>query len=294
MILAYPDFYPRFRCRAGDCGHSCCRGWEIDIDAESLEYYRGVPGEFGKRLRGGIAEGPEPHFLLREDESCPFLNRDGLCELILELGEDSLCDICAEHPRFYREYPGRTETGLGLCCEEAVRLLTEGREPLRIIEEDDGEGEPEEALPEVLKLRERVFAVLAESGTPLVSRMKRAMRLTGTELRELCPAGLADFYEGLERMEPAWGDMLKSLRKAEPTEPEGVRWERTAEYFVYRHLTDEDGRGPAAALQFAFLSTRIVNLLEKQGFGDEALRLYSAEIEYSDENVEKIMDYLEQ
>ena len=32
-----PDFYDRFRCRAAACRHSCCKGWEIDIDENTLD-----------------------------------------------------------------------------------------------------------------------------------------------------------------------------------------------------------------------------------------------------------------
>ena len=35
MSVWMPEFYPAFRCRAGTCRHSCCRGWEIDVDDTS-------------------------------------------------------------------------------------------------------------------------------------------------------------------------------------------------------------------------------------------------------------------
>ena len=54
MLTVYPDYYPTFRCIAGACKHSCCIGWEIDIDSETAELYKSVPGEFGKRLSENI------------------------------------------------------------------------------------------------------------------------------------------------------------------------------------------------------------------------------------------------
>ena len=42
-----PDFYESFRCRASACRHSCCRGWEIDIDENTLELYRGLRSSTG-------------------------------------------------------------------------------------------------------------------------------------------------------------------------------------------------------------------------------------------------------
>ena len=47
MITVYPSYYKDFTCIAGDCRHSCCIGWEIDIDDETLEKYRSIGGAFG-------------------------------------------------------------------------------------------------------------------------------------------------------------------------------------------------------------------------------------------------------
>ena len=51
------------------------------------------------------------------------------------MGEDRLCDICREHPRFYNWFGDYTEVGLGLCCEEAERLLFSDSKPLTFVEE---------------------------------------------------------------------------------------------------------------------------------------------------------------
>ena len=147
MLFVVPDFYDDFHCIAGQCRHSCCIGWEIDIDEESFAYYSGIEGEIGRALRDNISAEPTPHFILGENERCPFLKKNGLCRLILSLGEDSLCHICREHPRFYNKFTDRTEAGLGLCCEEAVRLFLEEDGPLNLLCYDDRGGEsptPEE------------------------------------------------------------------------------------------------------------------------------------------------------
>ena len=50
MKLIAPDYYPRFRCIADRCRHSCCVGWEIDVDEESLEKYAALPVELGEEI----------------------------------------------------------------------------------------------------------------------------------------------------------------------------------------------------------------------------------------------------
>ena len=137
MLSVYPVFYPRFACKAADCRHSCCRGWEIDVDEKSAARYLRQGGALGEALRAALeADEAGWHFRLDAEERCPFLRRDGLCRLICELGEDSLCDICALHPRFYGEQGDLELCGLGLSCEKSVELLLESREPLRFIAGD--------------------------------------------------------------------------------------------------------------------------------------------------------------
>ena len=98
MQELFPSYYNKFRCIADKCMHSCCVGWEIDIDEETLGIYNSLDGAMGDRIRNSIS-GEPPHFVLK-DNRCPFLNNKGLCDIISEFGEDGLCDICYLHPRF--------------------------------------------------------------------------------------------------------------------------------------------------------------------------------------------------
>lgn len=54
MKRVVPDYYADFACVAGACRHTCCVGWEIDIDPDSLRRYQAMPGEMGERLRSYI------------------------------------------------------------------------------------------------------------------------------------------------------------------------------------------------------------------------------------------------
>lgn len=139
MKLRKPDYFDRFRCIAGACKDSCCIGWEIDVDADRQKEYRKVTGELGERLKRCI-DWEEGHFILQgKEERCPFLNGENLCDLIIGLGEESLCDICREHPRYYEWYEELTEAGVGLCCEEAARLVLECEQPAAFVTEETDE-----------------------------------------------------------------------------------------------------------------------------------------------------------
>ena len=306
MLQVFPDYYENFRCIAGDCRHSCCIGWEIDVDEETLAYYDAVGGELGERMRRCIARTETPHFCLGEQERCPFLNEKNLCDIIVELGEEHLCQICADHPRFRCELPGRVETGLGLCCEAAGRLILGKKDPLRLVVTGDG-GEEDE----IIALRDEILALLAKREIPLRERMAEALRLCGGEESEKSLQEWAEFLLGLERLEEDWTDILSELtentvdctafdRHMEQRETE---YEQFFAYLIYRHLANAaDEIDLAARCGFAVLLTELLRALgalqfTKTGafsFDDqvELARRISAEIEYSDDNFDAVLDEL--
>ena len=62
-----------------------------------------------------------------ENNFCPFLNKQDLCSLQTEYGEDMLSSVCDMFPRIKANYPNEVKLcSLDLSCPEAVRLcLTE-------------------------------------------------------------------------------------------------------------------------------------------------------------------------
>lgn len=308
MEQVYPNYYPRFRCIADRCRHSCCIGWEIDIDDEALAKYRTVGGELGERLKKGIVYEETPHFALTGDERCPFLNERNLCDLI-DLGSETLlCQICADHPRFRSFFTGRTEIGLGLCCEEAARLLLTQEEKFTLCKEGKAEtlDRDEEAL---LTLRDELLALAQDRSIPIMQREENILRRVGAVLPERSAREWAAFYLSLERMDETWTALLRDLAETDDAafsaymEPREREYEQLLCYFLYRHmpaaLDDGDAAGKVA---FAVLSTRFLRQLgarQYQKMGRftpddqvEYARLYSAEIEYSQENLDALYDEL--
>ena len=313
MKLIAPDYYTKFQCIADRCRHSCCIGWVIDVDADTLEYYHSVEGTLGKRLKNGIDEGGETaHFILGEEERCPFLNHTGLCDLITELGEESLCQICTDHPRYRNFYSDRTEIGLGLCCEAAGELILKRKEKTTLVVlEDDGENEeldvPDESL---LTWREQLFAIAQDRSLTIKERVVSVLNAAEFTIPARSLAEWADIYLELERLEESWTDCLQEMKNTDisdapvlDTEEWEIAFEQLLVYFLYRQLPfaldDGEYEGRAA---FCVLSYRIIrNLCRVHAVlhGGVVLddlvdiaRQYSAEIEYSDENVEALLDAL--
>lgn len=118
-----PSSLKNFKCKAGACKDSCCIGWEIDIDSETADFYRNTAGDFGSRLSENISFGDPSCFILDQNDRCPFLNSQNLCDIIINLGEEHLCQICRDHPRYFEWYDGLKEGGIGLCCELAAEMI---------------------------------------------------------------------------------------------------------------------------------------------------------------------------
>ena len=124
MKVITPDYFPQFSCIAAACPDTCCAGWEVVVDPAAEARYRALATPLGDRLRAAMGEdGGDCVFTPREDGRCPFLNRDNLCDIQAELGEEALCRTCRLYPRFINDFGGVREMGLSLSCPEAARII---------------------------------------------------------------------------------------------------------------------------------------------------------------------------
>ena len=306
MITVFPDYYKDFSCIAEKCRHNCCIGWEIDIDEDTLAFYQSVDGEIGRRLQENISLTDTPHFILGHHDRCPFLNERNLCDLILTLGENRLCQICTDHPRFRNELPDRTEIGVGLCCEAAGRLILGRQAPAKL------EGS-EPTDDEIILIRDEALALLQNRSLPITKRIGQMLSLCGASLGARTIPQWADLLLSLERLEEDWTSLLTLLKdRRTDVDDSGfdahmknrqTEYEQFLVYLVYRHLAnaadevDLAARAAFAALGYAVIYSLGAILWTRNGcftFDDqvELARHFSAELEYSEENLNAIFDAL--
>ncbi len=310
MILRKPDFYDKFKCTASHCSDTCCVGWEIDIDKTSLDSYSKVKGPFGDKLRANIEEG---HFKLLPHDRCPFLDENNLCEIYKNLGENSLCDICREHPRFVEVYGDIMERGLGLCCEEATRLLLKGDGPLAFTSEECDEPEDElskddlEIRNEVLYEREQMFKALADSNMPFGERLYTAFGYTNeTSFAPLENAqGLYELLAKTVSFGPDWDKALACIKASletagsSPIQDQGFFTEtessRLLAYLVYRHFAKCLFEGRADGKRnFAVFFWNVVRFFTRELGGKiNAVKILSRQLEYCEENMEMVESALD-
>ena len=280
MISLYPSFYDKFLCKAGDCLHSCCiQNWDIDIDDGTAEKYKQTDGPLGDELRNAMISGSDGfRFIMTEEGCCPFFDDNGLCRIVLEKGDDYLCDICAMHPRFFVYVSDFELSGVGLSCEKSVELLLSEEGPLSFTTE---KGNDFFDLPAILEALD--FSPTAEEiiFTPRIDKKYYE--------------NLLSFLKKTEAIDEAWTSRLASLVKDLPFAEEKVTafpknpsaLSRVYQYILYRGLEKSEHYGIPAVMEYARQSTDFI-LLEAALYGDfpENIRRWSEQIEYDTENTD--------
>lgn len=181
MEYIIPHYFDRFRCVAAECEDTCCAGWAIMIDEESLEKYKKMEGTFGNRLHNSI-DWKNGSFCQHEGR-CAFLNEDNLCDLHLEAGEHMLCKTCSDYPRHMEEYEGLREGSLSLSCIEAAKIILGCQEPVEFIrfadEVEDEEYEDFDFLlfTKLMDAREKIIEVLQKRDIDIMVRMGLCLEL---------------------------------------------------------------------------------------------------------------------
>lgn len=272
MTYDYPSYYSQFHCIGGSCPDSCCIGWEVDIDEETYNYYKSLKGPFGDRLRAHIKEdGTDRYFPLCEGGRCPFLNRENLCDIITQLGEESLAQVCMEYPRYFLEKGDYEQIDLSLSCMELGRIFFEDPDPIEYIREEMSDADadanpiPDTALNgrlvHVLDIRDDCIAILEDRSRTLADRFLEVLHLYGpgschnespgmqtSPNHTDCAGDQADgirltrlpaLFEQMSRLEvldSRWTDLLTEMRLQFSEFPDGSLPDVTIAEFVRQPL----------------------------------------------------------
>ncbi len=235
MIFRVPSYYKKFHCIADQCKDSCCIGWEIDIDDDTFDYYKSIEGDFGARLKKHMVSEDVNSFLLQENGWCPFLNKQKLCDICIELGEEALSEVCTEYPRFTVTYGNVMEKALSLSCEEAGRILFSETEKTVFdeMEMPDLWDEEEEDVEEELQLfrehleeyRDEAIRILQDRTRPVTERageyllfceqMQQVEHKSGENRQVDLEMDLWDriaAFEELEVLNEEWTDAIEEVK----------------------------------------------------------------------------------
>ena len=316
MKFITPSYYQHFRCIADKCTDNCCIGWEIAIDSDTACYYRAVDGDFGKRLQENITG--DDTFIL-QNERCPFLNNKNLCDIIIHCGENHLCQICRDHPRYFEWYGDVKEGGIGLSCEEGARLiLTTDRVSFCEEQVDEANEDVDDDLFAMLQdARAQLFSLLEKEKLSLSQKLSTLL-IFAEKLQffmdnpqaeeddfvfahETVSVNADDFvsvFADFEPIDEKWTEELQQLPKdcSPPSKQQEQYMVNLCRYFLWRYFCKGVFDGEILSkVKLAVVSALFIKLMcgacADLAVWIEKANLYSKEMEYSDENRELFYDY---
>lgn len=168
MIYTRPDYFQEFKCTADRCQDTCCAGWQIMIDDDSIKRYKKIKGDYIWKIMTCI-DWEEGCFRQDNTKRCAFLNSDNLCDLYKNVGEDALCKTCREYPRHTEEFEDVREVTLSVSCPEVARILMERLTPVSFVQEEY----PEEK--EILEFEEFdpfLYSIIEESREAMLKELQ--------------------------------------------------------------------------------------------------------------------------
>ncbi len=297
MKIFSPEYYKNFVCIADKCRHSCCIGWEIDVDRSTAKKYASLNEGYGLEIQKSITKRGVPHFKLKKDDRCPHLNEKGLCKIILNLGEGYLCHICREHPRFYNYTSLGKEVGLGLSCEEACRIILSSDNYESFVEigeifEDEETVEAPEFDATVH--RKTIFDILKDRSIPYSQRLQKISEAYGVSPVVIPDETWISTLDSLEYL----NNSHKAIFACYSSEINDCKelenyLERALAYFIFRHCSNTEDSGEfRAALGFSLFCEKLLASLCRNTKNFEEIcdmaRIISEELEYSEDNTEAI------
>jgi len=293
MKLYAPRYYKNFLCIADKCDHSCCIGWEIDIDQQTFEKYKKLKTGYGKEIINSISPDGAPHFKLCAHDRCPHLDKNGLCKIILNVGEDYLCHICRQHPRFYN-YTDVAEVGLGMSCREAARVVLSAADYYSFEEIGVVAAAEDTALFNGRAERNKIYNILRRKDTDYKTRLEEIYSTYGIALG--ADGAWLEIINTLEYLDPTHKALFISYSANKRPMGKDVYLERALAYFIYRHTTEAyDIEDFCCRLAFCLFCERLLASLivaqKAQTLQDIAVlaSIISEEIEYSTDNTDALM-----
>lgn len=298
MKIVKPTFYKTFKCIAGDCPDSCCQGWEVDADSDSLEYYKTLDNslEIKKRIDSVLSkdEFDNTIFTLAPKKRCPFLNDENLCDMHIAIGGEHTPYTCRTFPRFIYDFGATREIGISFSCPVASDMMYN-------TESFDFETDINSDLPTLndidaekyfllYKGRAEAYKIAKDKNKSIRERLNDLLDLGVLLQEKLFPydeggddIAFFDVFKNPELINPEWKEKVEnfSLKKVSDTQSN----ENILMYFLYKYLMqavyDDDA--------LSKIKMAVLGVLINTYFGEDSwtVHLWSKETEHSQYNMDR-------
>lgn len=298
MKIVKPTFYKNFKCIAGDCPDSCCQGWEVDADIDSLEYYKTLDNslEIKKRIDSVLSkdEFDNTIFTLAPKKRCPFLNNENLCDMHIAIGGEHTPYTCRTFPRFIYDFGATREIGISFSCPVASDMMYN-------TESFDFETEVNSDLPTLndidaekyfllYKGRAEAYKIAKDKNKSIRERLNDLLALGVLLQKKLFPyddggddIAFFDVFKNPELINPEWKEKVEnfSLKQVSDTQSN----ENILMYFLYKYLMQAVNDNDALSK----IKMAVLGVLINTYFGEDSwtVHLWSKETEHSQYNMDR-------
>lgn len=303
MKIVTPSFYKDFECIAGDCPDSCCQGWEVDADKDSLEYYKTLSGDIRQRIDSVLDkdEFGNTIFRLTDRKRCPFLNDSNLCDMHIAIGGEHTPFTCRTFPRFINDFGSTREMGLSFSCPVASDMMwnLEGEFDFETTLNSDPPSLNDidaELYFYLIKARNKVYQIVKNKELPLNERiiqlLKYAQKLQNDIDSYEAGGAVLDFKDVFNNPEVINNEWVEKVKNGsfDKSAINSKSCENIAVYFLFRYFMqavyDRD--------VLSKVKTAAVGVLIPAFFGNDSwtIHLWSKETEHSDVNMERYVEIL--
>lgn len=298
MKIVKPSFYKDFKCIAGACPDSCCQGWEVDADEESLEFYKTLDSslEIKQRIDKVLDkdEFDNTIFTLAPKKRCPFLNNENLCDMHIAIGGEHTPYTCRTFPRFIYDFGGTREIGVSFSCPVASDMMYN-------LDKFEFEEEINSELPSLNDIdaelyyklfiaRKEAYSILQSRDLHIKDRLSKLIDFgmdLQNEIDEYVEGGeeisLKDIFVNPELINPEWSQKVNNMTICDIENT--VANENIAMYFIYKYFLqavyDKD--------ILSKIKMAVVGVLVNSYMGNDSwtIHLWSKETEHSQYNMDR-------
>lgn len=115
--------YKKFKCIADKCKLTCCNGWDINIDKKTYLRWKQTNKDY---MLKNVKKSNNEYCINKDTkEQCPFLQEDGLCEIVKKEGENFLSATCNMFPRIENVFRDVIELTLSCSCPVVVDIFND-------------------------------------------------------------------------------------------------------------------------------------------------------------------------
>ncbi len=129
QFVLMPSYIQKFKCIGSVCEDTCCSGWRVEIDKDTFYKYKTSKAvtlkplfnRYVKRNKNSKNNTDYGKIIMGEHRRCPFLDKESLCSIQKNFGEDYLSNTCWSYPKIHNSIDDQIERIGVMSCPEIVR-----------------------------------------------------------------------------------------------------------------------------------------------------------------------------